>query len=380
MQETDLNILKYKLVLRPIMLSIIGFFVFYSLFHWVCLTYFYNFEFAEEYLNSKLYLILIVLLNLIVILPRFNLILIKKLKTPEFNLPKFLNFFNEKHNNNEIKHPKSTYLNFLNILMLNICIFLTMLSIQDDINSYFSKLNKLNNLSEIKSKPATKYYMPQNFFIDLNCKVSFQYLDTITKKTGPKWARKTETSIYNVTQELYPVYNFSKDTTNKELIIDWVYEADVKENNIRTQNSLIRSLSKPIYYTPNDTFLVGKPSLMQDLPIMKYHKVIKTDKYFIRLAKSSRQFEKLNERIKFDTLIDHKNLLLEYRNNKFENRTNSVFYLTFIISLAWLIGLYFYLNKSELDSEKIERLQNGESIYSICLPDIIAKYLENKSI
>ena len=106
MQENELNILKYKLVLKPILFSIIGFFVFYSLFHWVCLTYFYDFEFAEEYLNRKFYFILIGLLNLIVIIPRFCLIYIyKKYKQSEYHIEE-----------TEI-HPKNWALKFIGLFL-----------------------------------------------------------------------------------------------------------------------------------------------------------------------------------------------------------------------------------------------------------------------
>ena len=67
------------------------------------------------------------------------------------------------------------------------------------------------------------------------------------------------------------------------------------------------------------------------------------------------------------------------KNENFENRTNSDYYITFILSLVWLFGLYFYLEKSELDSEKIDRLQNSESIYYICLPDFIQKQFNKQN-
>lgn len=366
MQDNDINKLKNKLVLKPILISIIGFIIVYTIFHWFCLTYYYNFEFAEEYLNGSLYLFIIVLLNLFVFIPRLNLLLIKKVKTPEFKLPKIfdISINNNKNNEKDIKHPHSFELKIINIILLNILIFLTMHSIQDDLNSYFSKITKFNNLSEIYYKPPTKYYMAKNFYIDISGVIDFRYLDTVTTTTGYKWTRRTETNIYDVSQELYPLYDKYLDTINKAMIIGWVYKGIVNKNNINFFNY---DNEKSNSVLMDDKFInnYNRSNLFQ--------KVIKTDKYFIRLSKSSREFKRLNELINVHTSIDHKNLLFEYRNEIFAHRTNSIYFVTIILSLAWLFGLYFYIEKSELESDKLKRVKKGESIYLICIPNFSKK-------
>ena len=96
------------------------------------------------------------------------------------------------------------------------------------------------------------------------------------------------------------------------------------------------------------------------------------------MPESSYYFGKLDNLIKTYTDIDHKNLLFEFKNEKFEERSiNQSLDLLYMILIILPLILIFS-NDVVFYSEKIERLQNGESIYYICLPDFIKKQLKNK--
>lgn len=330
MHENDLNKLKYKLVLKPIMFSIVGFLVFYSLFHWVSITYFYDFEFAEEYLNRKLYLLLIGFLNLIVIIPRFSLIYINN---KNYSLKSQLSKESD-------VHPKNWALKYIDLLFINIGILLLFIFTQDYINMKSSKITHLEKFSDFKDKTPSKYYKSKNYHLEFEHIVYISYLDTTQK--GSRTSRYY-TLIESKNLFLIPIYNFKNYDSSKDLAIGWICsETPLLLNNMN--------------YNINNN---SKSTL--------------DDSYFIRLAESSYYFGKFNDLIELNTNIDHKNLLFEFKNEKFEDRINDQSEYLFSLFIIVFALLAIFLNDVVFYPEKIERLQNGESIYYICLPDFIQK-------